>query len=134
MKSREIELYKLKFEKNLDQLTFYRCDFGQSWYVDFYSVYEPDDAFWQDYLEGLRTELVEAKKQFLWDIRNSFEYNFAEKELKQKLKDSYNKYNSWLKGLNSGKLDKVINQEQRIKLESKIELLKELLNEKTLKN
>lgn len=58
----------------------------------------------------------------------------AEKELKQKLKDSYNKYNSWLKQLTIGKLDKVINQEERMKLESKIELLKELLNEKTLKN
>ena len=127
MISREVELYKLKFEKNIDQFTFYRYDFGRSWYVDFYSVYEPDDVFWQDYLEGLRTELVEAEKQFLLDVRNSFEYIFAEKELKQKLKDSYNKYNSWLKELNNPKLYKVINQEERIKLESKFELLKELM-------
>lgn len=58
----------------------------------------------------------------------------AEKELKQKLKDSYNKYNSWLKELNNPKLYKVINHEERMKLESKIELLKELLNEKPPKN
>lgn len=51
----------------------------------------------------------------------------AEKELKQKLKDSYNKYNSWLKELTIGKLDKVVNHEERIKLESNIELLKELM-------
>ena len=58
----------------------------------------------------------------------------TEKEIKKKLKDSYNKYNSWLKELNNPKLYKVIDQEERIKLESKIELLKELLNEKTPKN
>ena len=51
----------------------------------------------------------------------------TEKEIKKKLKDFYNKYNSWLKELTIGKLDKVINQEERMKLESKIELLKELM-------
>lgn len=61
--------------------------------------------------------------------RYGFIEGFSAKEriIKQKLKDSYNKYNSWLKELNSPKLYKVINHEERIKLESKIELLKELL-------
>lgn len=61
-------------------------------------------------------------------------FSAKEKIVKQKLKDSYNKYNSWLKELNNPKLDKVVNHEERVKLESKIELLKELLNEKATKN
>ena len=48
MKNREIELYKLGFKKNEHQFTFHMYKYDMSWYVDFFSVYEPDDEFWND--------------------------------------------------------------------------------------
>ena len=130
MKNREIELYKLGFAKNEHQYTFHIYKYGQSWNVDFYSVYEPDEEFWQDYLEGLTSELQEVKKDYYDDIKRSDGYKFREKEIKKKLKDEYNKYNSWLQQLNNFKLTKTVNQEQRIRLEAKVELLNDLLNGK----
>lgn len=55
-------------------------------------------------------------------------YDFAEKELKQKIKDLYNKYNSQLKEENNPKLTKVINKERVLILSSKIQVLEELKN------
>lgn len=51
----------------------------------------------------------------------------TEKELKQKLKDSYNKYNSWLQQETSSKLDRSHNFKRETELRAKVELLKELI-------
>ena len=130
MNSREVDLYKLGFTKNEHQFTFHTYKYGHGWYIDFYNVYEPDDAFWNDYLEGLKYDLKMVKKQYYDDLKRHSSYDFAQKEMKKKLKDEYNKYNSWLQQLNNPKLGKTVNQEQRIRLESKVELLNELLNGK----
>jgi len=53
-------------------------------------------------------------------------YEIAEKEIKKQLKDLKNKYSSWLVELQIPKLGKTINQEEVIKLKSKIEVLSEL--------
>ena len=79
------------------------------------------------FIEDIKYDLQEVKKRYYEDLRMSYGYNLAEKEIKKKLKDEYNKYNSWLQQLNNFKLDKTVNQEQRIRLEAKVELLKELI-------
>ncbi len=55
-------------------------------------------------------------------------YETAEKETKKQLRDLKNKYKSWLKDLENVKLTKTINQEEVIKLKSKIEVLNEIEN------
>ena len=52
----------------------------------------------------------------------------AEKELKQKITDLYNKYNSQHQQLTQFKLDKTVNQDYRIKVEAKLDVLEELKN------
>lgn len=128
MKNREIELYKLGFTKNEHQYTFHMYKYGQSWNVDFYSVYEPDEEFWQDYLKGLKSDLQEVKKRYYEDLRMSYGYNLAEKEIKQKLKDEYNKYNSWLQQETYFKIGRGNpNLIRETELRAKVELLKELM-------
>ena len=63
-------------------------------------------------------------------IQNHFiaGYEIAEKDLKQKIKDLYNKYCSQLKEENNPKLTKVINKERVLILSSKIQVLGELKN------
>jgi len=95
MKNREIELYKLGFAKNEHNYTFFHTyQYVHSWYIDFYSVYEPDEEFWQDYLKGLKSDLQEAKKQYYDDLKQHPAYDFAVKEFKKKLTDKLNHYKS----------------------------------------
>lgn len=127
--NREIELYKLGFKKNEHDYTFFHTyQYGHSWYIDFYSVYEPDEEFWQDYLKGLKSDLQEAKKDYYDDIKCSDGYKFREKEIKKKLKDEYNKYNSWLQQETQFKIGKGNpNLIRETELRAKVELLKELI-------
>ena len=55
-------------------------------------------------------------------------YDFAQKELEQKIANLYNKYNSQLKEENNPKLTKVINKERVLILSSKVQVLGELKN------
>ena len=127
MENREQQLFKLGFTKNEHQFTFYTYKYGHGWYIDFYSVYEPDDEFWNDYLEGLKYDLSEAKKQFYEDVRNSFEYKFAVKENKKQIRDKYNHLNSLYQQLKIPKLDRYKLSEEGIRLEAQVELLQKLL-------
>lgn len=127
MNSRETDLYKLGFTKNEHQFTFYTYKYGHGWYVDFYNVYEPDDEFWNKYLEKLKYDLLEAKRKFYEDVRNSFEYNFAVKENKKQIKDRINALKSKLAEEKTKKTDKRINTEKIKELEIQIEILKSLL-------
>jgi hypothetical protein len=53
-------------------------------------------------------------------------FNSAEKEIKKQLKDLKNKYSSWLTTEQGVKLGKTINQEEILKLRTKLELIKEI--------
>lgn len=55
-------------------------------------------------------------------------YEIAEKEIKKQLKDLKNKYSSWLTTEQGVKLGKTINQEEILKLRTKLELIKEIEN------
>lgn len=127
MVSREQQLLKLGFEQDFELECFFKSDYGKIWYLHFSQIFDCDALDWACFYGELKLDISGAKKIHKSTLLYDDGYKSAEKELKQKLKDSYNKYNSWLKELTSGKLDKVINKEERMKLESKIELLKELM-------
>ena len=55
-------------------------------------------------------------------------FNSAEKEIKKQIKDLKNKFGSWLVEAQTRKLTKTINQEEVLKLKSKLEVLQELEN------
>lgn len=52
----------------------------------------------------------------------------AKKEFKKAIRDLKNKYNSWLKEKENIKLTKTINQEEVLKLRTKLELITEIEN------
>lgn len=56
-------------------------------------------------------------------------YEIAQKESKKEIKDKYNHYNSKLKEATKTKLDRRDRTEYVIKLEAKVELLKEMMND-----
>ena len=125
--NRELELLQMEFKRNENQTAYILFKYDSNWYVDFWKLSDYTDHKWNILMEDIKYDLEMVKKQYYDDLKRRSAYKFAVKEFKKKLKDSYNKYNSWLKELNSPKLYKVINHEERMKLESKIELLKELM-------
>jgi len=54
-------------------------------------------------------------------------YNFAQKEIRQKLLDKLNAYKSRLKELKTEKLSKTINQDKVKELEIRIDTIKQLM-------
>ena len=66
------------------------------------------------------------------EVREHPAYLFAAKEhevnYKKQILDTLNKYRADLQQVNHFKLDKTVNQEARIRLEAKVEILKELYN------
>ena len=131
MNTREIQLRQLGFERNNHQYCFHKYVYDVSWYVDFSDIFEPIDYDWECYLENLKFELEQAKNQYYKEIKESNAYSFAQKEFKKKLKDNYNHYNSKLHQLSVPKMGRTVYQLEELKLSSKIELLKELMNEST---
>ena len=81
------------------------------------------------YLEDCYGEFVDDYDTT--DVTEHFTYGLemVEKEIKQKLKDKYNHYNSKLREATKTKLDRKDRTEYIIKLEAKVEILKQLLNE-----
>jgi hypothetical protein len=55
-------------------------------------------------------------------------YKLCTDEIETIIRDLYNKYNSQLSSVNQPKLFKIINQEQKLILESKLAVLNELKN------
>lgn len=126
MKNREIELYKLGFKKNEHQFIFHMYKYDMSWYVDFFSIYEPDDEFWNDYLEGVKIDLIMAKKEYLEELNRSEGKKFAQKQIKQQILDLKNKYKSHLQEETNYKIGKNINFVRETELKAKISMLVEL--------
>lgn len=127
-RSREIELFKLGFEKNEHQYCFHSFQNGSSWVVDFHDIYEPDDVFWDSYLIGLKEELKVSEREYHEELKNSDGYKFAQKEIKKLLVDKYNGLNSIYKELSKPKLSRRTITENGFKLEGQVELLRDLIN------
>jgi hypothetical protein len=128
MNSRIIELEKLDFKRNEDQKTYSLYKYGESYFVDFHKITTDfPDIFWQRHIENIKYMLKQAKITVERGYKCSESYNFAQKEFKKEIKDKYNHYNSKLKEATKTKLDRRGRTEYIIKLESKVELLKELM-------
>jgi hypothetical protein len=97
--------------------------------VLFYQISNLTEQEWNVFIEESTRDFNEDKKQHYEALKLSEGYNFAQKEFKRKLKDLYNAKNSQYKELTKTKLDKRDRTEYIIKLEAKVEILKQLLNE-----
>lgn len=128
MENREHQLLRLGFEKNTHQETFIAFKYDRHWYVDFWEIGELDGYEWSFLIEDLIKGFKRAEKHWIEGLREHPAYSFAEKELKKQILDLLNKYRADLSQVNHFKLDKTVNQELRVKLESKVEVLLELQN------
>ena len=127
IKQREIELKKLGFELNNDQRCFHRWKYNSLYIFDFYDVENLSDVRWSIRIEDYKKYLQKSKEELENSELYLLGFNSAQKEFKTRLKDKYNHLNSKLKEVNTFKLDKTVNQETRIRLESQVKLLKELM-------
>ena len=126
--NRERQLKDLGFEKNEHQRCFYQWKYGCGWTINFSDLEENDNIKWELSLKNYKKILIEAKKEQEESELYILGRKSAEKELKQKITDLYNKYNSHHQQVTQFKLDKTVNQDYRIKLEAKLEVLGELRN------
>lgn len=128
MRNREHQLLRLGFEKNQHQETFIAFKYDRHWYVDFWEVEELDGYEWSFLIEDLIKGFKKAEKHWIDGLREHPAYSFAQKETEKVLRDTLNKYRADLEQVSHFKLGKTVNQELRIKLESKVECLLELQN------
>lgn len=127
MNSREIELKRLGFELNNDQRCFYRWKYNSLYIFDFYDVENLSDVRWSIRIEDYKKYLQKSKEELENSELYLLGFNSAQKELKRKLKDKYNHYNSKLKEATKTKLDRRDRTEYVIKLEAKVEILKSMI-------
>jgi paraquat-inducible protein B len=124
---REIQLYKLGFEKNINQKSFVLSKYGTHWYVDFNILFEYGNNEWFELINDLRYEIDYEGTIYYNKVRQSEEYNFAVKEKNKQIKDKINALKSKLAEEKRQKLTKTINQERVKELEVQIKILQELL-------
>ena len=127
MNSREIELKKLGFELNNDQRCFYRWIYNSLYIFDFYDVGNLSDVRWSIRIEDCKKYLQKSKEELENSELYLLGFSSAQKEFKRKLKDLYNAKNSQYKELTKPKLGRKDRTEYIIKLEAKVELLKEMM-------
>jgi len=127
MKNREQQLLQMGFKFNGHQLQYELSKYGYIYRVGIWKITEYTDQKWNILIEDICYDLSEVKKQFYENARNSFEYRFAVKENKKQIRDSYNKYNSWLQEERIIKPGKRLNLERIKELEIKVQTLQELL-------
>ena len=128
MENREHQLLRLGFEKNTHQETFIAFKYNRHRYVDFWEVEELDGYEWNFLIEDLIEDFKRAEKHWIEGLRASEGYKLRAKEEKKQILDTLNKYRADLEQVNHFKLDKTVNQELRIRLEAKVEVLIELQN------
>jgi hypothetical protein len=127
MRNREHQLLKIGFIKNVDQQCFSTYKYDVLWTVDFYKISDYNEIRWNILIDDLIFDLREVKKQYYDDLRVHPAYLFCAKENKKKILDLLNKYRADLEQVNHFKLDKTVNQELRIRLEAKVDILKEII-------
>jgi hypothetical protein len=127
MNKREIDLLKLNFEKNEHQRSFQLSKYDSTWYVDFWKISDYTEHKWSILIEDIKYDLEMVKKRYFEDLKQHPAYDFAQKEIKQKLLNKLNHYKSNLKQETAVKLTKIINQDKVKELEIRIETLKELI-------
>ena len=124
---REIQLYKLGFEKNENQKSFVLSKYDTHWYVDFNTLFEYGSNKWFELVNDLRYEVDYEKIIYYNKIRQSEEYIFTVKEKNKQIIDKINALKSKLAEEKRQKLTKTINQERVKELEVQIKILQGLL-------
>ena len=128
--NRELELLQMGFTHNANQTAYILFKHDSNWYVDFWKLSDYTDHKWNILMEDIKYDLEMVKKQYYDDLKRHSSYNFAEKEIKKKLKDEYNKYNSWLQQETYFKIGKGNpNLIRETELRAKVELLKQLMKQ-----
>jgi hypothetical protein len=127
MKQREIDLLKLNFEKNEHQKSFQLSKYDSSWYVDFWKISDYTDHKWNILIEDIKYDLEMVKKRYFEDLKQHPAYDFAQKEIKQKLLNKLNHYKINLQDETKVKLNRLANKEKIRELEIRIETLKQLM-------
>ncbi len=125
-KNRCIDLYKLGFEKNDHQQSFGMYKYGGPWTIDFREL-EQGEELWSSWLSLLKTRIKLAKNLQELEFIESDGYKFAKKQFRKNLMDKFNGLNSVYKELSKPKLGRRNITEFGLKLEGKVELLKEML-------
>lgn len=125
-KKRQEQLLKLGFIRNDDQKSYIHHNSG---YVDFYKITDHTESEWYTFIECVKFDLREAKKELETNELYLEGVKSEKNRFKKKLKDKFNHYNSDLQAMKLHKMDKTLNREMILKLEAKIELLKKLNNE-----
>lgn len=128
--SREQQLLGLGFEQDFELECFFKSDYGKIWYLHFSQIFDYDKLDWACFYVELKIDISEAKKIHKSILLYEDGYKSAEKEFKKKIRDCYNKYNSWLKEETSSKLARSPNFKRETELRAKVEVLQQLLNEK----
>lgn len=130
MNTREVQLLKLGFYLNEHQDCYILFKYDATWYIDLEKITSYDESKWNILMNDLMYDIYQTKIYFIGDLKESEGYNFAKKEIRQKLLDELNKYRSWLQQETQSKMDRrTSNVEKVIGLKAKIELLKQLMNE-----
>jgi hypothetical protein len=131
MNSREQQLLSIGFKKNEHQQCFQLSKHDECWYIDFWKISDYNDKKWNILIEDIRYDFTETKKQYFEGLRSSAGYELAQKEIKQKLLDKLNHLRADYKDLTKSKMGKRSpNFKIETELQSKITLLKELMNDK----
>ena len=125
--NRELELLQMGFRYNEHQLEYELSKYEVLYRVEIWKLTDYTDHKWNILIEDIKYDLETVKKQYYDDLKQRPAYDFAVKEFKKKLKDEYNKYNSWLQQETSSKLDRSPNFKRETELRAKVELLKELI-------
>ena len=129
MNNREQQLLQMGFKYNPHQLQYELSKYEVLYRVEIWKLTDYTDRKWNILIEDIKYDLQEVKKRYYEDLRMSYGYNLAEKEIKKKLKDEYNKYNSWLQQETQFKIGRGNpNLIRETELRAKVELLKELIN------
>ena len=126
--NRELELLQMGFRYNEHQLEYELSKYEVLYRVEIWKLTDYTDHKWNILMEDIKYDLETVKKQYYDDLKRHSSYNFAQKEMKKKLKDEYNKYNSWLQQETQFKMGKGNpNLIKETELRVKVELLKELI-------
>ena len=126
--NRELELLQMGFKYNPHQLQYELSKYDCLYRVEKFKFEAYTDHKWNILIEDIKYDLETVKKQYYDDLKQHPAYDFAQKEIKKKLKDEYNKYNSWLRQETQFKIGKGNpNLIRETELRAKVELLKELI-------
>ena len=124
--NRELELLQMGFTHNANQTAYILFKYDSNWYVDFWKLSDYTDHKWNILMEDIKYDLEMVKKQYYDDLKRHSAYNFAQKQIKQKILDLKNKYKSHLQEETNCKIGKNINFVRETELKAKISVIVEL--------